>query len=154
MIGRTNKKDEKIFAKGIAAYDAWKQAILNEAEFPQNAILPILIERLMCQGDAMDCLADGRYNAAEFMKVVAGEFPEHTDLCRYAGENFMKVSNNIWKMADALGGYAREEKQVLNFAKPEVRKQIAVLIDECKAADSKAFEAIKSIVGSTAAVVN
>jgi hypothetical protein len=80
------------------------------------------------------------------MKVVAGEYPEHMDLCRCAGENFMDVSQTIWKMAELLGGYAREEKQILNFAKPEVRKQISVLIDECKAADSKALEAIKSIV--------
>lgn len=150
MTGRTDKNAGKVFAKGISAYDAWKQAIINEADFAPNAILPILVERLMCQGDAMDCLADGRYNAAEFMKKTAVELPQCADLCKCAGENFMKVSQNIWKMAELLGGYAREEKQIFNFAKPEVRKQIAVLIDECKAADNKALDAIKSIVESTA----
>ena len=46
-------------------------------------------------------------------------------------------------MADVLGGYARDEQQMRNFAKPEVRQKIALLIDDCKGADSKALEYLK-----------
>lgn len=148
MTGRSDKKLNKIFAKGITAYDAWKKAILNESEFPPNAILPILAERLMCHGDAMDCLADGRHNAAVFMKKLSEELPEYKDLCKCAEEQFSKVSSNIWKMADVLDGYARNERQMRNFAKSEVRQQIAILIDECKIADSKALDALKSLKNS------
>jgi hypothetical protein len=148
MTGRLEKKSNKIFAKGIMAYDAWKEAILNESGFPPNAILPIMAERLMCHGDAMDCLVDGRNNAAIFMKKLSEELPEFKDLCKCAEEQFEKVASNIWKMADVLGGYARNEQQLRNFAKPEVGKQIALLIDECKAADSKALEALKSLKNS------
>ena len=148
MSGRLDQKANKIFAKGIMAYDAWKKAILNESEFPPNAILPILAERLMCHGDAMDCLADGRHNAAVFMKKLAEEQPEFKDLCKYAEGQFAKVASNIWKMADILGGYARNEQQMHNFAKPEVRQQIAILIDECKISDSKALDALKSLKNS------
>jgi hypothetical protein len=145
MTGRLDTKSNKIFAKGIAAYDAWKKAILNESEFPPNAILPILAERLMCHGDAMDCLADGRHNAAVFMKKLSGELPILKDLCISAEEQFSKVTSNIWKMANILGGYARNENQMRNLLKPEVRQQIAILIDDCKAADIKALEALKSL---------
>ncbi len=53
------------------------------------------------------------------------------------------MASNIWKMADVLGGYARDEQQMRNFAKPEVRQKIALLIDDCKGADSKALEYLK-----------
>lgn len=143
MTGRLDKKKNKTFAKGIMAYDAWKKAILNESDFPPNAILPIMAERLMCHGDAMDCLVDGRHNAAVFMKKLSEQLPEFKDECKCAEEQFAKVASNIWKMADSLGGYARNEQQMRNFAKPEVRQQLAHLIDDCKTADIKALEALK-----------
>ncbi|MDF2675365.1 MAG: DNA-binding protein AraC-type [Clostridiales bacterium] len=142
MTGRFDMKSGKTFAKGINAYDAWKKAILNEADFPQNAILPILAERLMCHGDAMDCLADGRNNAAIFMKKLSEEMKEHSDTCKIIEGQFAKVVSNIWRMADVLGGYDRNEKQMKNFAKTEIRQQLAVLIEECKIADNKALEAL------------
>lgn len=121
---------------------------MNESEFPQNAILPILAERLMCHGDAMDCLADGLYNAAAFMKKLSEELPRFKDLCKCAEEQFSRVSSNIWKMADLLGGYARNEQQMRNIVKPEVRQQIANLIDKCKITDSRALEALKALISS------
>lgn len=148
LTGRLDKKSGKTFAKGIMAYDAWKKAILSESEFYQNAVLPVLSERLMCQGDAMDCLIDGRNNAAVFMQKLSGELPELRDLCKCAEEQFSRVASNIWKMADVLGGYARDEQQMRNFAKTEVRQKIALLIDDCKAADSKALEYLKLLKDS------
>lgn len=143
MTGRFDIKSGKTFAKGIYAYDAWIKAILNEAEFPKNAVLPILAERLMCHGDAMDCLEDGRNNAAIYMKKLSEELKEHSDTCNIIGNQFANVAENIWKMADILGGYERNEKQMRNFAKAEVRQRLAVLIKECKIADSNALEALK-----------
>ncbi len=148
MTGRLYGKDKQKFAKGLDAYDAWKKAILSKSDFPSNAILPILAERLMCHGDAMDCLADGRHNAAMFMKRLAGELPELKELCGRAEEQFQKVSSNVWKMADVLGGYARDEKQMQNIGKLEVRQQLAALIDECKIADSRALEALIELKNS------
>ena len=142
MTGRFDVKAGKTFAKGLYAYDAWKNAILNEAEFPQSAILPIMAERLMCQGDAMDCLADGRNNAAIYMKKLSEELKEHSDICQMIENQFSSVVTNIWKMAEVLGGYERNVKQINNLARTEVRQQLAVLIEECKLADSKALEGL------------
>lgn len=140
MTGRFDTKSGKTFAKGNYAYDAWIKAILNEADFPKNAVLPILAERLMCQGDAMDCLADGRNNAAIYMKNLSEELKEHSNACKRIENQFANIVTNIWKMADVLGGYERNEKQMKNFAETEVRRQLAVLIEKCKIADSKALE--------------
>lgn len=147
MTGRLDKKSGT-YAKGIMAYDAWKKAILNESDFPANAIIPILAERLMCQGDAMDCLYDGRRHAAMFMKKLSEEQKEHCETCKIIEKQFTEVVSNIGKMADLLGGYARNEMQMRNLVKPEIRKQIAALIDECKAADMKALEALKVLANS------
>ncbi len=140
MTGRLDKKSGKTFAKGIFAYDAWREGILNEADFPRDAVLPLLAERLMCHGDAMDCLADGRSNAAVYMKRLSEEAEEHGDSCRRIEQHFSRVAANIWSMAEILGGYERNEKQLKNFARPEIRKQLAVLIEKCKQEDSKALE--------------
>lgn len=142
LSGRIDTKSNKSFAKGIFAYDAWKKALLTESYFPQNAILPILAERLMCQGDAMDCLIDGRKNAALFMKKLSDELPEYNDLCKSAEEQFSSVVSSVCKMVDILGGFERDELQMRNLAKLEVRQKIALLIDDCKAADSKALEVL------------
>ncbi len=145
MTGRSVTVSGRTFAKGIAAYDAWKNAILDAAEFPKNAVLPILAERIMCHGDAMDCLADGRHKAALYMKRISEELPEFNDACISAHEQFLKVTANIWKMAEVLGGYDRNELQMQNLAKPEVRQQLAELIDKCKKADIAALDSLKYI---------
>lgn len=127
------------FTKGILAYDAWKTAILKDSEFSEGGILPLLAERLMCQGDAMDCLADGRRYAAKFMNQLSVEFPTVKEKCLETERLFNKVVSNIWQMADVLGGYARSENQMRNFAKKETRQKISRLIEECKDADAKAL---------------
>jgi hypothetical protein len=146
MTGRYDKKSGCIYAKGIAAYDEWKKAILKESEFPPNAIMPILAERIMCHGDAMDCLGDGRLNAVKLMNKLAEELPEHKDLCKSAAGYFSKVVSNIWKMAELIGGYDRSEQQMQNLARTDVRQKTAALIDECKEADSKALDVLKQLV--------
>lgn len=148
MTGRLYVKADKTFAKGIMAYDAWKKAVLNESDFPPDAILPILAERLMCQGDAMDCLIDGRRNAAIFMKKLSEELKEQDKTCNIIEEQFTKVTSNVEKMASLLGGYERDEKQMRNFAKSDIRQQIAVLIDECKTADTIALEKLRQLLAS------
>lgn len=96
----------------------------------------------------MDCLIDGRHHAAMFMKKLSEELKEHSETCRKVEEQFKKVTSIIKRMADLLGGYERDEKQMRNFAKSEVRQQIAALIDECKTADLKALEALMVLADS------
>lgn len=91
------------YAKGIIAYEAWKKAIIDESQFPQEPIMPILVERLMCQGDAMDCLADGRDNAKKFFEKSANQNPEQT-LFKEIANKFQTVTQNAYSMYNTLGG--------------------------------------------------
>lgn len=139
LTGR--KKDH--YAKGILAYDAWRKALSNDKEFPENAILPILIERLMCQGDAMDCLSDGRYNASRYFESLAKEKSEHQKTFKSLANNFKTVYKNMYKMSETLGGWERNEQQMRNLATRGTRERLIKLIDESKAADMKALENLK-----------
>ena len=140
MTGRNWKK----YAKGILAYDAWAKAVLNDGDFPKDAILPILAERFMANGDAMDCLADGRHSASNYMKSLIEIYPEHQKNIEKAANLFMQVYKNIFRINDIIGD--RGENGMRTFAKPEIRKQIAEIIYEAKEADEKALKIIKELV--------
>jgi hypothetical protein len=142
MTGR----EHKTFAKGIAAYDAWAKAISKDSEFPENAVLPILAERLMCHGDAMDCLADGRYNAAAYLKSLLPSYPTYQEQLKEAAALFEKVSGTASRMAKILGGWQRGENEMRTFAKSEVRKQLAEIIFIAKNADQKALAILRELV--------
>jgi len=133
-------------AKGRSAYDAWAKTILNDDDFPENAILSILAERLMVHGDAMDTLADGRYAAAEYMKSLISLYPTHQKKLEEAAACFMQVHQTFGRMNEILGGVYRGENEMRMFAKPSVRKQISGIIYEAKSADEKALGIIKELV--------
>ena len=132
------------YAKAGLAYDAWKKAILDENEFKPDMISALLVERFMCQGDAMDCLADGRHNAYQYFKKLAGENPTQPLYERIA-EQFSTAAASAQKMFDVLGGYERGEVQMQAFAKHKTRVEIGNLIDQCKAADEKALALLQTL---------
>lgn len=140
MTGRNWKH----YAKGISAYDAWAKAVLNDKDFSENAILAILAERLMVHGDAMDCIADGRHSASEYMKSLISIYPTHKEKIEKAVDLFMQVHKTFWKMSTILGD--RNENGMRKFAQSAIRKQIADIIYEAKTADEKALDIIKELV--------
>ncbi len=140
----TGRKAGK-YAKGLYAYDAWKHALLDDAQFPRNAVLPLLFERLMCQGDAMDCLMDGRHHAALYLETLREQLPAHQRLCATAKAGFLEVFACVQNMAELLGGYERGEEQLRRLADAGVRQGLGRIIDKCKAADERALAAMKAL---------
>ena len=133
------------YAKAGYAYDAWKKAILDESQFKKDMVSSLLVERLMCQGDAMDCLVDGRKNAYIYFKKLADENLEQPLYGRIA-EQFAESATQSHKMFDMLEGYERGEKQIQLLAKRETREEIGKLIDKCKAADEKALALMERLI--------
>ena len=131
-------------AKAGYAYDAWKKAILDESQFKKDMISTLLIERLMCQGDAMDCLVDGRKNASLYFKKLADANREQP-LYGHIAEQFAESAAQAHKMFDILEGYERGERQMRLLAKREIREEIAKQIDKCKAADEKALGLLREL---------
>lgn len=131
---------------GPVAYDAWANAILDESQFPKDVVLPLLFERLMCQGDAMDMLGEGRHYAAEFMEWVVKQAPEVSEKCIEAAKYFKDTAGVACKMGELLGGWQRGEAQARKLADPLVRKEIAKLIRTAQESEARACACLKEIV--------
>jgi len=133
-------------AGGQAAFDAWASAILDDTQFPKDAILPLLFERLMCQQDAMVMIGEGRSYAGCFMEHVAGQYPELKNECTKAAGYFKAVLPLTNKMREYIGGWQQGEAQARKLAERTVRKEIATLIAEAKKLDANACELLRSII--------
>lgn len=135
------------YAKGILAYDAWKNALLCDRDFPADAVLPLLVERMMCHGDAMDCLSDGRSHAAKYLRRLAGQHPAMAPGLNAAAGEMEGISEIIWKeMIPVLGGWERGEAQTRRLARAENRRLFAGQIERMKAHDERAYDYIRELL--------
>lgn len=141
LTGRMNGS----YAKGIMAYDAWAKDLLDENAFPKNAILSTLTERMMCQGDAMDTIADGRMNASIYFQKIAKQYPEVNKELEELSKLFKDTAKEACDMADLLGGWARGNEQVMALAKREVREHMVNLIQKAKENDTKALKLLEEL---------
>jgi len=147
-IAALEGRQEGKVAKGVAAYDAWKKALLGatEKDFAMECGGQNLV--MMCQGDATDCLADGRHNANVWFKRLAEENPAEP-LYGEIAEQFAIVAKTITeKVYPLLGGYERGAEQTKALEQPETRRQIAAHIDSMKAADEKALALMKELLAA------
>ncbi|MCL2508650.1 MAG: RNA polymerase subunit sigma-24 [Oscillospiraceae bacterium] len=145
-IAALEGRQEGNHAKGIAAYDAWKKAILNAGknDFAQTCAGQSLV--MMCQGDATDCLVDGRKNAYKYFKALAEENPGQP-LYGEIAEQFGIVAKTIHeKIYKALRGYHRGKKQTRALKRLRTRRKIGGYIDVMKAADEKALALMKELL--------
>ena len=134
------------YAKGTLAYDAWKDALLRDQDFPPDAVFPLLVERMMCHGDAMDCLSDGRFNAAKYLRRLAEQSPAMAPGLNAAAGELERIPEIIWKeMIPVLGGWERGEAQTRQLAKAENRRLFAGQIERMKAHDERAYGLIREL---------
>lgn len=133
------------YAKGLMAYDAWKDALLCEREFPRGAVIPLLVERMICQGDAMNCIADGRHNASEYLRMLAAEYPDYSEKLRAAALEFESMLLLVKEMSTQLGGWGFEEERLRRLADQGVRKEFAEIIDCMKVHDGRALEYMRAV---------
>ena len=146
-ISALEGRQEGKHAKGIAAYEPWKNALLNATE-SDFAIMPDWGQSLimMCQGDATDSLIDGRKNAYKYFMGLA---EKNSDQSLYAqiAEQFGVIAKVIHEKVYAiLGGYERGSEQNKNLEQVETRNEIGKYIDEMKTADEKALALMKELL--------
>ena len=134
------------FAGGQAAFDEWERALLDETQFPKNAPLPLLMERLMCQGDAFTMISEGRAYAGRFFADIAESFPEYKCHLLDIAEVFNNEHQKAWNMPQYHISLGMGETQAKALALRENREAIAVLIRECKDLDHQAIEKIKCLL--------
>lgn len=135
------------YAKGILAYDAWKNALLCDRNFPADAVLYLLVERMMCHSDAMYCLFEGRCHAAKYLRRLAEQHPAMAPGLNAAAEELEGIPEIIWKeMIPVLGGWERGELQARRLAQAENRRLFARQIERMKGRDKRAYDHIRKIL--------
>ena len=146
VLALTGRQEGK-HAKGIAAYEAWKKTLLS-AEGKDFVIIPDWGQSIaiMCQGDATDCLIDGRKNGYKYFMDLANENPEQP-LYSQIAEQFGVIAKVInEKVYSILGGYERGLEQNKKMEQFETRSKIGEYIDEMKVADEKALALMNELL--------
>ncbi len=145
-------RQEGVYAKGVAAYDAWKRAVLeaDETDFAQTIGGDHLV--MMCHSDATDCLVDGRTNAASWFSTLAEAHPEQPLYGRIAAQ-FSRIGREIREQVySLLGGYERGSAQIAALEDPAIRKQLGACIDRMRTADETALALMKELAASILAL--
>ena len=139
-------REEYTYAKGIKAYEAWKEMLLDEKWFEDSITFDKLFSKLLVQNDAMVCIDDGRYWGAKYFEELSEKYREKEKvICQDIAKCFHNVSNKAKDMIKLIGDWSDMEKMIQNFGNRSIREKISELIDTAKKEDNKALEKIKEL---------
>lgn len=103
----------------------------------------------MCHGDAMDCLSDGRYHAAKYLRRLAEQHPAMALGLNAAARELEEIPEIIREeMIPVLGGWERGETQTRQLARAENRRLFAGQIERMKVHDNRAYAYICELLES------
>lgn len=134
------------YAGGQKAFEKWAQALSDDSQFPENMVLPLLFERLMCQGDAMDMIAEGRYYGAKYLESAVDRDENVYGECLQATKVFREEAAVAERMSQVLGSWERGEEQTRALARSSIRAELVKLILEAKQLDAKACRLLAKVV--------
>ena len=124
-------REEYTYVKGIKAYQAWKDMILQEKWFENGSTFDNLFSKLLVQNDAMTCLHDGRKWAAKYFKELANQYENSEKTF------FMDIAGCFDKVSDIAGEMQK------NFGNRLIREQLGKFIDAAGKEDTQAYEKMK-----------
>lgn len=137
-------REEKSYAKGIRAYQAWKDMLLQEKWFENGSTFDNLFSKLFVQNDAMTCIHDGRKWAAKYFEELTNQYEDSEKaLCMDIAASFNKVSAIAGKMKSLIGVWNDAERMQKNFANRSIREKLGELIDSAEKEDRLAYEKMK-----------
>lgn len=134
-------RDENTYAKGIRAYQAWKNMLLQEKWFVNGSTFDNLFSKLLVQNDAMECLHDGRKWAAKYFEELANQYENSEKaFCMDIAGSFEKVSAIAGEMKSLIGDWNDTERMQKNFGDRLIRERLGELIDAAERRDRQAYE--------------
>lgn len=148
-IAALEGRNDKSYAKGILAYDAWEKMLLDNQYFPENMVFDDLFSKLLVQNDAMRCIQDGRGHAAMYLREIAEGYSEEQKKKRLEiAECFDAVRECAEKMIEQIGDWPDTEKMLKNLPDRSVREEVGRLIQQAKREDEKALQGLKELYAS------
>lgn len=140
-------RDESTYAKGINAYDAWNNMLLDEKWFKNDAGFDYLFSKLLVQNDAMTCICDGRKWGAKYFEELSEKYGgTEKAICKDIAKHFQAVSDMAGEMMSLIGDWSDMENMLQNFSNRSIREKIGKLILSAKMEDTKAYGQIKLLL--------
>ncbi|MDE7223801.1 MAG: helix-turn-helix domain-containing protein, partial [Acetatifactor sp.] len=134
---------EHTYAKGIQAYDAWREMLLEESHFA-STVYDSLFSKLLVQNDATTCLMDGRSQGAKYLLELAEkQKKEDNTKLEQAARHFQRVSAYAEEMSHLIGDWSDMDAMLRHLADRNVREELAKLILCAKEEDEAALQCIK-----------
>lgn len=129
----------------ITGYREEGEALLQKNSFSKHLTLSHLAEQLIVQGDAMDCLADGRRNASLYFNSIRNTGSSLSKKLGLAAKYTYECYQTINEMAVVLGGYQRGEMQMRALGDIVNRRKLVALIQIAKNYDLLTLELLMEI---------
>ncbi|MGD2091449.1 MAG: RNA polymerase sigma factor [Candidatus Aminicenantes bacterium] len=138
-ITRTPKVHDR--HNGLAAYQAWSEAICLDNEFTDKKVKE-LVHRYHVHQDAVGTIAEGRWYAFQFLKKIIDDISVPGSLSA-AAQCYDDQHSLMWKVWELVGGPGASAKKAKLFADPEIRKKTARLIRQAQDKNREAAEHIE-----------
>lgn len=145
----------KTRANGIAAFDAWAEALRRDGEF-DGQDLAGLKRRMVAHLVATDVIAEGRWYAHNYLKTAALDLPEVKDRLRQAAELCRDEHDLVWEMWRVGGSWQQlgEEAALRSFSAAATRRQLADMVLKLRDADREVAAAIEEALGKLVAMLD
>ena len=144
-------RDEYSYAKGIRAYEAWKEMLLEEKWFESTAF-DNLFFKFLVQNDAMICLSDGRDWGAKYFEELSEKCGEaEKAICQDIAKHFRQVSGIAKEMLSLIGNRSNMEEKIQKFGSRSIREKLGRLIDAAQAEDGMALKGMEELLRAMAA---
>ena len=131
-------------ANGLAAYDAWADQLLDDADFPACDI-GVLRQRFLLHDDTtMGQVGEGRWNAALFLKDVAAHEPAMREDLLAAAACYEAEHDLMWRIWDLEHARSPDlDVKARTLSEPDVRRAIVTVIRAARARDAEAADHIE-----------
>ena len=134
---------------GLAAYDAWADHLLRDADFCSDDAA-VLLQRFAAHDDAVSTVAEGRWYASVFLAQAAVTDPGLSAPELYDAASCYAAEHDLmWQIWAQVGGIGHSPEKAAKLADPEVRRRIVPLIQEARAKELEATEHLEeALLGS------
>ena len=124
----------------VAAYDAWAEHLLRDDDFATDD-MGALSQCFQVHDDAVGSLAEGRWYASLFLAQAATTDPGVAVPPLYeAAACYATEHDLMWEVWGLVGGAGHSPEKVRKLAEPEVRRQVARVIEKARDKDREAVE--------------
>lgn len=146
MTGRK----EYAYAKGVAAYDAWERMLGNDSDFRPGNNDSVLLEKILCQNDAMSSLIDGRNCAANYFsdlaKMAAANNEERRISYTVLAGTFERTKDIVCQMRELFGNWEDMDARLSDTSGTSLRKKACEYIRQAKKSDEESLRLMEEML--------